>query len=422
MSDMDAFEARFVRAYGRFLDEAPIELDAVALAQGAIGHHGPRLLGWSWPIRPNRALLWVALVALTVIALLAAFVVGSRRIHEAWTLTIIPAPAEELSMEGVAAGSADEAWVWEWTRLFHVQDGTWTPIESTGPVRAVHQTADGTLWLTDGLSGAVRRLDGSDWVTVDAGPAAFTDDMNGSVLIATRNHPVPPKEKPANIVRSLARVNGTWTETRVTPPTLWRPDLSGCWLGALTGDDGSVWLASQCASMFDLGKDEFLRFQNDAWEPAWPPTVGASSAIDWLAKAPDGSIWIAGHDAAPYGYGSDTLAPPFMLGWLARYDGTSWAVFDMGALPRTQAFSIAPDSSMWVARDDGVARFDGRSWAVVAEGSPVSAIDVARDGAVWITGPFGLARIQGSGSAATAPVILPPPPTDSPGQPNASGS
>lgn len=72
MPEPDRFESRFRRAYRRYLDEVPTDVDALAVARTAamqrrFGFRLPRIMG------PARVLIWVVLLAL----LLAAFTVST---------------------------------------------------------------------------------------------------------------------------------------------------------------------------------------------------------------------------------------------------------------------------------------------------------------------------------------------------------
>jgi len=70
MPEPDRFEIRFRRAYRRYLDEAPTEIDAAAVARAAVSQ---RRFSLSWPrvVGPTRALVWVVLLAL-LLAVVAA--------------------------------------------------------------------------------------------------------------------------------------------------------------------------------------------------------------------------------------------------------------------------------------------------------------------------------------------------------------
>jgi hypothetical protein len=80
MAELDRFEARFVTAYRRYLAEAPVEVDAVAIAR-EVAAAAPRrhaLAGFR-PFGLSPALAWTVLLAGLLVALVGgALLVGSR--------------------------------------------------------------------------------------------------------------------------------------------------------------------------------------------------------------------------------------------------------------------------------------------------------------------------------------------------------
>ena len=78
MPEHEPFETRFRRAYGRYLDEVPVEVDALEVARAAATQ---RRFGLGWPgiVGPARVLVWVVLLALLLAALAAsALLTGSQ--------------------------------------------------------------------------------------------------------------------------------------------------------------------------------------------------------------------------------------------------------------------------------------------------------------------------------------------------------
>ena len=71
MPEHDAFETRFRRAYRRYVEEAPADVDAAAVARAAATQR--RFAGFRWPAvgGPARVLMWVGLLALLLAALAA---------------------------------------------------------------------------------------------------------------------------------------------------------------------------------------------------------------------------------------------------------------------------------------------------------------------------------------------------------------
>lgn len=79
MHELDVFESRFAAAYRRYVDEAPTQVDAAAVARTvAASRPRPRAITAPWALRPARTLSWVVLGALLLAALgAAALVAGS---------------------------------------------------------------------------------------------------------------------------------------------------------------------------------------------------------------------------------------------------------------------------------------------------------------------------------------------------------
>ncbi len=84
--------------------------------------------------------------------------------------------------------------------------------------------------------------------------------------------------------------------------------------------------------------------------------------------------------------------------FLARYDasnqGSPRATYesepisypDHGLLDGEIAehLDVAPDGSVWLPSDDGLARFDGRTWMWFLRGNIIEDVDIAADGTVWV--------------------------------------
>ena len=205
---------------------------------------------------------------------------------------------------------------------------------------------------------------------------------------------------------------------------------------------GGIWLGTD---------DQLLWFDGTGFRdvidgPPGMPTRGS------VAEAPDGTLWIVtergvfhwdGTSWTAAGAGrTSTAAGPIAVDhagrvWVADYhypgpvgdgisvyDGTSWRTYTAAdAAPLSgrgnpddatgtwvgntpQAIVAAPDGSVWVATEGGLARFDGTSWrpSTAAETGFATApgsLAVAPDGTVWVTGyacegsPVRVARFDG---------------------------
>ena len=81
MSEQEVFETRFAAAYRAYLDGAPTQVDAAAVARNAAAvHPRARIRASGWALRPARAFAWLALLALLLATLgAAALFVGSQQ-------------------------------------------------------------------------------------------------------------------------------------------------------------------------------------------------------------------------------------------------------------------------------------------------------------------------------------------------------
>ena len=92
MSELDLFETRFARAYRRYLNEAPTEVDAAAVARAASAAL-PRVRSrvWPWALESSRALVWLALLAL-LLTIFMAVGAGSRPTRPFPIVAVPPSP------------------------------------------------------------------------------------------------------------------------------------------------------------------------------------------------------------------------------------------------------------------------------------------------------------------------------------------
>jgi hypothetical protein len=80
MTELDRFEARFAAAYRRYLDEAPVTVDAVAVARAVAAQPRSRWVVRPFALRPVPAYAWLLLMGLLLAAAAAAAIfVGSSR-------------------------------------------------------------------------------------------------------------------------------------------------------------------------------------------------------------------------------------------------------------------------------------------------------------------------------------------------------
>lgn len=196
---------------------------------------------------------------------------------------------------------------------------------------------------------------------------------------------------------------------------------------AVPARGGGVWL---------LGGDALRWFDGERFRDVVPLPPGGSDADHHLAEAPDGSLWV-GTDAGLFRWDGTAWSPapagrpasgvsalavdgngvvwagsfvpaseddPMERGLgMSRYDGTTWeTVTDSYVLtqnrtriavgPLIQWIGVAPDGSIWVRTDYGLASYDGREWTrrLPRGGETVGSSDAmvtwGPDGAAWVAG------------------------------------
>jgi hypothetical protein len=115
-----------------------------------------------------------------------------------------------------------------------------------------------------------------------------------------------------------------------------------------------------------------------------------------LGYGSDGTSWVHLRFDLPVMDGGELTTESAYF--LARYDasnqGTPRATYeaepmsypDHGPLDGEIAehLDVAPDGSVWLPSDDGLARFDGRSWMWFLGGKIIEDVDIAPDGSVWV--------------------------------------
>jgi hypothetical protein len=343
-----------------------------------------------------------------------------ERWERAWPVTPSSGPAGDV--DHLVPVSRDEAWAADLANVWHFAGGAWTrlPVPEPWAIWDLLRTSDGTLLATLGTLDrnpddpglyALRR---AEWTRVGRGSADLVAvDRNDAVWVAGSDSSDPS----VVVVRSLGFDGRIGSESAPRPST----DLVYQVPSHLAiGRDGAIWVGGSVRfpivappAGWNLHSG-LMRYFDGRWEPVRPRGSSSPFAVLDLTVAPNGDVWVVGADvSAADPTNPDELGPP----WIARFDGTRWAVFgEEGGFPGlgqrastvyvwgdtvpTSSVAAGPDGTIWVATDSGLARFDGVSWTTLFRGVGFSAVSVAPDGTVWVSGPFGVTRIAAS---ATSP-------------------
>jgi hypothetical protein len=383
MSDIDVFEARFRRAYRLYLDEAPTSVDGAQIAR-TVAMQQPRF-GITRPGFQNRALVWVAIAALTLLALVAALVVGSslltpRRQLSPTGITLLNGDTGTYST--LATDGAGSVWARGFGRILRLgPDGevitTWTiaddaafnasamvPSRSRGvwlmygssivhfdgqtfgttvvapeAPSAIAEAPDGELWAAfDG--GRVLRWTGQEWIDVEPAYAAISPagtattslavDDDGNVWITWAS----PVSGPGS---GVARFDGTtWTRYNELDPSLALPFIS-----IIPMSPTDVWAGS---------RNVLFHFDGARWVDSSPRLIAAGAAS--VARGPDGDVWVGGS--------GDHAMPA-----VTRFDGTSWKAFgaEDGLTAHGNGASVtATARGVYAATSDGIFKYDRGQW------------------------------------------------------------
>lgn len=326
MSDLDVFETRFAAAYRRYLDEVPTDVDAVAVTR-AVAAARPAV--GPWALRPTRALVWLVLLGLLLVALgAAALLVGSQRPTLHRDVPLVPTGIDVLTGETASYGRV-------------VADGTgilWAREDGGRLVRYDPATGQGRSWTISN--------DAAFGMT-DIAPARA-----GGVWLLSGN--------------TLRRFDGT----------VFREVLDAPAEVTLVAEarDGSLWAGTSDGAV--------LHWNGSSWSRLEPGRPNSDAAINAIAVDTAGRTWI----------GWLQYPTPPGTGWVSRYDGSGWTTFDgRDAAPLAGAvWSIAQlaDGAIWVATSGGLARFDGSSWtdetAQPSGDRTTSSVAAGPDGVIWV--------------------------------------
>jgi hypothetical protein len=392
MTELDAYERRLERAFARYVEGIPVEVDAAVLTDEiAAAHEHRRIAGWrigtgGLSLTPGaRRAAWV-LVAVCLLAVMAIglALVGAELHREPLPPQrgLAPTDIETLQPDGWAyeqtmADGRGMVWAAGAGHVLRLDPSTgavrtWTvhddamfaAFQRLGPLGS--PTRDGGVWLA--VERTARRLDGDGIAEVVSAPFEIGALAQGSdgTLWATGT----------GDARGVYRRDGSaWTEVpgwdaAADPGAIAADERGGAWVAAL-GPGGTP------AGLAHFDGVSWRKWGIDAI-PAppgvIPPLAGSLSAI---TPTPDGSVWLV-TERWSEGAGNRTLL---------RFDGSSWTEFGSEVVGFDPSdVSIGPNGIVWAAGElpasDGVrvARFDGELWTSWGPGDGLPGFGVGGNG------------------------------------------
>jgi hypothetical protein len=374
MTELDAYERRLERAFARYVDGLPVEVDAARLTEEIAAAYARRRVG-AWRIGAGgrtltpgaRRAAWVlVLVGLLAITAIGLALVGAMPHRELLPLQreplpplrgLVPTGIEVLQPDGIgyettAVDGLGVVWAAGAGHVLRLDPSTgsvrtWTVQDDAafGSAVLAAPARRGGAWLVSGRT--ARRFDGDGFREVVDMPFdvfALAEAPDGSLWATASGDR-----------RGVYRRDGSaWTSIpgwdAGIEPTFIAVDGGGhAWVGAWTypgPESAGLW-----------------RYDGSAWTslpydsvPA-RPRVGEAIAgvVEAIAATPDGSVWVVTQQlgGTEYSYRS-----------LFRWDGSGWTEFGTSEIGfEATSLTVAADGTIWVADElMRAARFDGQSW------------------------------------------------------------
>ena len=278
-----------------------------------------------------------------------------------------------------------------------VDRGTFTPLAPLAgtEIHSIYRARNGLVWF-GGAGVFAYDSDEDEWTTftADAYPAlawpvrAITED-DDALWFATEGG-------------GLVRYDGDVWQTWSLPATL----ASNSVRSIVQDGDGALWFAHSGAGLTryapDRGDWQWFGKAEGAFDDPGIPGVDSAGRV-WIGyhselRRYDGSGWQIVKPEAMDGvtvYGITFDPDDVMWVWayekVLRYDPRvdSWTTFtpdDHPLLTRLNTFYAAPDGTLWVAGEGGLARYDGNGWITETlddATANVNAVGGTPDGAVW---------------------------------------
>lgn len=168
------------------------------------------------------------------------------------------------------------------------------------------------------------------------------------------------------------------------------PPLRGAVDALAVAPDGSIYVGGSFSAVGNVETRSVARWTGTAWEALGS---GMNNTVRALAVAPDGSV---------YAGGSFTTAGGVTANSVARWTGTAWSALGAGMNGTVYVLAAAPDGSMYAAGTfsmaggvaaSNIARWTGTAWEALGSGasSDVRALALNADGDLILGGDFALA-------------------------------
>lgn len=349
MSELDRFERRFAAAYQRYLDDAPANVDAAAIAHAIAGAHPRRRLvpAIAWPA-PLLRIAWLLLIAALLVALVGGLLaVGASRRPAAWQrlgLTpgaaftdIIPSGGGFVAVGHVTGsdGSWTDARFWSSGDCLH-----WAEVPTEGAfanaeVRAL--IAGGPGFVAVGSMGA--------YATSDLRAAVWTS-VDGRRWSAVPDDPLFADSQMFDVAARDGRLVAVGRVERTTgeAPAIWTSMDGVHWEGARTFEAGQgAYFVAEASGVVAVASG-FLAFgradRNERrvwtsqdgldWRPIQDDGGPVRGSTRSVAVGPSGGVVVIGWDEAI----SRTVPA-----WYSA-DGRQWTRADLAGSPTTPDWAL----------------------------------------------------------------------------------
>ena len=261
----------------------------------------------------------------------------------------------------------------------HLEGGRWTSYDAGDAaylgdeVLALEAVADGSIWVTrdpgsSNVDLGIARFDGQSWTVIDGPgfPASRLDAAPDGSVWATRSGWGAVSAPAPDIARYA---DGQWTRHGA------EDGLAGTELGRVSVTAAGVFLGT------DVG---LLRFADERWVPAWPDASdGPRIDAIWdreLAVSAD-EAWAAERRGIWHFVDGSWTGPMRPPGWIAM----------------TRGWVVAPDGTLWVTTNNGVAALRGGQW-MLAWKQRADGIAIGPDGTAWAGAGSGIVGLRLDGS------------------------